>query len=115
MYLDDLLIFSRTFEEHLEDLRLVIERLKQAGLKLNPSKCHFICLLVKYLGHLITPDGILPNPERVAAVKDFPTPCCTGIASYYRRFRRNFARIAQPFHAQLSLSGQSRARKPLTP
>ena len=102
--MDDLLIFSRTFEEHL---RLVIERLKQAGLKLNHSKCHFICPLVKYLGHLITPDGTLPNPERVAAVKDDPTPCCVkdvrqfvGFASYY------IGRIAQPLHALTQKAAQ---------
>ena len=113
VYLDDLLVFSRTFEEHLEHIRLVIECLKRAGLKLNPSKCHFICMLVKYLGHLITPNGILPDPDRIAAVKDYPIPCCVkdvrqfaGMASYYRRFIRNFAKVAQPLHALTQKSAQ---------
>lgn len=74
VYLDDVLVFSRTFKEHMTHLQLVVERLLCAGLKLKPSKCHFICQRVEYLGHLITPDGIQPNPQRISAVKDFPTP-----------------------------------------
>ena len=58
VYLDDILIFSRTFEEHLKHIQLVIERLMSAGLKLKPAKCHFTSQSVEYLGHLITPDGI---------------------------------------------------------
>ena len=106
VYIDDVLVFSRTFEEHLKHLKLVIQRLRDAGLKLKPSKCHFICQSVKYLGHLITPEGIHPNPDRIAAVQDYPIPQCVkgvrqflGIASYYRRFVRSFAKIAQPLHA----------------
>ena len=106
VYIDDILIFSRTFEDHMSHLRSVIERLHSAGLKLKPSKCHFICQTVEYLGHLITPGGVRPNPERVSAVKEFPKPTSIhevrqflGLTSYYRRFVRNFARVAQPLHA----------------
>ena len=74
VYLDDILVLSETFEEHLEHLQQVIERLTVAGLKLKPSKCHFICQEVEYLGHLITPSGIHPNPNRVKAVREFPVP-----------------------------------------
>ena len=63
VYLDDILVFSETFEEHLEHLRQVIERLSGAGLKLKPSKCHSIYQRVEYLGHLITPSGIHPNRD----------------------------------------------------
>jgi len=56
--LDDMLMFSETFNEHLAHLALVLERFANAGLKLKPSKCHFICPSVEYLGHLITPEGI---------------------------------------------------------
>ena len=105
VYLDDVLVFSETFEEHLHHLALVINRLLKAGLKLRPSKCHFICKQVQYLGHLITPSGILPNPGRTDAVRIYPTPQSVkevrqflGLASYYRRFVEGFASIAQPLH-----------------
>jgi len=68
VYLDDVLVFSKTLEGHLEHLRTVIERLAAAGLKLKPSKCHFIRQEVEYLGHIITPNGLKPSPQRVAAV-----------------------------------------------
>ena len=76
-----------------------------AGLKLKPSKCHFVCQQVEYLGHLITPEGLLPNPKKVSAVTDFPTPTSVtqvrqfvGLASNYRQFIEGFARIAGPLH-----------------
>ena len=106
VYLDDVLIFSQTLQEHLIHLRQVIGRLREAGLKLKPSKCHFVRREVQYLGHVITPEGLKPNPDHVAAVRNFPVPQNTreirqfvGLASYYRRFIPKFARIAQPLHA----------------
>ena len=63
--IDDVLIFSETLEEHLQHIRLVLERLKKAGLKLKPAKCHFLRERVEYLGHLITPQGLKPNPKQV--------------------------------------------------
>ena len=106
VYLDDVIIFSKTLDDHLRHLSLVIQRLSDAGLKLKPAKCHFISQEVQYLGHLLTPDGIRPNPDRVAAVKDYPALRSVkevrqflGLASYYRRFVKDFARIAQPLHS----------------
>jgi len=58
VYIDDVLIFSRTMQEHLNHLRQVLERLRRAGLKLKPSKCHFIRQSVEYLGHVIMPQGL---------------------------------------------------------
>ena len=105
IYLDDILVFSETFEAHLLHLRQVLERFKVAGLKLKPSKCHFFSQTVEYLGHLVTPREILPNPNRVSAIKEFPAPKSVkevrqflGLGSYYRRFIRNFAEIAHPLH-----------------
>ena len=63
VYLDDILVFLQTFEAHLLHLRQVLERFKVARLKLKPSKCHFIPQTVEYLGHLVTPQGTLPNPN----------------------------------------------------
>ena len=64
-YLDDVLVFSETLEEHLGHLRSVMGRLGAAGLKLKPSKCRFIRQEVEYLGHVLTPNDLRPNPERV--------------------------------------------------
>ena len=84
----------------------VINQLRIAGLKLKSVKCHFICQQVEYLGHLITPNGISPNPARIQVVQDFPVPTSVkevrqfvGLASYYRRFIAEFTRIAEPLHS----------------
>ena len=74
VYLDDIIIFGRTFDEHLSRLRTVLERLNQAGLTLKPSKCQWARNEVKYLGHLIDGTGIRPDPAKCKAVKDFPIP-----------------------------------------
>ena len=106
VYLDDVLVFSEMFDDHLQHIALVIQRLSKAGLMLKPSKCHFICQEVQYLAHLLSPEGIRPNPERIAAVREYTTPRLVkevrqflGLASYYRRFVKGFAKIAQPLHA----------------
>ena len=72
VYLDDILVYSETFEDHLDHLQRVISRLQNAGLKLKPTKCYFIQQQVEYLGHVITPQGISPNPARLQAVQDYP-------------------------------------------
>jgi len=106
VYLDNVLIFSDTFEAHLVHLRQVLQRFQTAGLKLKPSKCHFICQRVEYLGHVITPQGISPNNNWIVAISDFPIPTSVkevrqfvGLASYYRRFIHGFAKVAQPLHS----------------
>ena len=86
-------------------LKTVLQRLEQVNLKLNPKKCCFGCQVVEYLGHILTPDGLKPNPERITAVRQFVTPRDVktvkhflGLASFYRKFVPNFARIAEPLH-----------------
>ena len=103
VYIDDILVFSPTLELHLAHLRTVIERIREAGLKLKPSKCRFICREVEYLGHLVTPEGLKPNFRLVEAVQQFPRPVDVsgvrrflGMSSYYRRFINNFTRVAEP-------------------
>ena len=72
IYLDDMIIFSSTFEEHLERLDAVFSRLKQHNLKLKPSKCEFLRSEVTYLGHVVSEEGIRTDPEKTKAVKNWP-------------------------------------------
>ena len=74
VYLDDVLVFSETMQDHLVHLRRVLDRIAQAGLKLRPAKCHLVRQEVDYLGHVITPEGLLPNTILVDAVRNFVTP-----------------------------------------
>ena len=98
VYLDDnILVFSRMFEEHLDHLQQVFDRLRKAGLTLKPKKCSFLQDQVIYLGHVISSKGIAPDPSKTKKVKDFPVPTDVtrlkhflGLASYYHRFIPGF-------------------------
>jgi len=73
-YLDDLIIFSRTFDHYIERLQKVFDRLVAAGLKLKPSKCAVFQKRVKFLGSIVSGEGMEPDPEKVQAVAQWPTP-----------------------------------------
>ena len=105
VYLDDVIIYCRTFEEHLFQLKGVFERFREAGLKLKPSKCSFFQTQVHFLGHVVSTEGISTDPSKTNAVASWPTPTCCkdvqkflGLANYYRRFVPGFAAIAKPLH-----------------
>ena len=106
IYLDDVLFCLRTFEDHLQHLRLVVEGFQDAELKLKPSKCHFGQKKVRYLGHVISKEGVYPDPEKISAIQEYPVPrtvkevrAFLGLANYYRKFVQDFAKIAGPLHS----------------
>ena len=74
IYLDGIIIFSKTPEEHLERLGQVFEKLSAAGLKLKPSKCEFFKSRIEYLGHIVSKDGIEANPKKIEAIINWPRP-----------------------------------------
>ncbi|GFV28488.1 retrovirus-related Pol polyprotein from transposon 297 [Trichonephila clavipes] len=105
IYLDDVIIGGRTFEEHLQNIRKVLSKLSDANLKLNPSKCKFFQKEVNYLGHIISAEGVRTDPEKVSAVKNWKRPenlrelrSFLGLCTYYRKFVKGFSNIARPLH-----------------
>ena len=109
VYLDDIVIFGRTEEELLQRMDIVFDRLRAAGLKLKPSKCHLFARSIDYLGHVISENGISVDPNKITAITEWPIPksitevrSFLGTASYYRRFVKNFVAIASPLHALTS-------------
>jgi len=74
LFLDDIIVFSSTFEEHIQRLEAVFQRLRDYGLKLKPSKCSFFQKEVKYLGHIVSETDIKTDPDKVAAVVNWPIP-----------------------------------------
>ena len=102
-YLDDILIFSKTFDEHVEHIEAVFSRLREAGLKLKMSKCEFLKKEVKYLGHVVSNNGVKVDEDKVKVIKNLAPPTSVkgvrsfiGMCSYYRRFVPHFAKIAKP-------------------
>ena len=105
-YLDDIIVFSSTWEEHLARLRQVFEGLRHANLKLGADKCTFAAKEVSYLGHRVTEEGLLPDSSLLAAIREIPPPKTAtevrsflGLAGYYQRYVKGFAAIAGPLHA----------------
>lgn len=105
VYMDDIVCYGTDLHSQLENLRLVFERLRQHKLLLQPEKCSFLKTSTNFLGHVITRDGVKPDPSKVEAVKRFPRPkdckelkSFLGLAGYYRRFVKDFAQIARPLN-----------------
>ena len=101
VYVDDIIVMAPTFEQHVERLTRVFDRLKEAGLKLKPEKCRLFQRRVIFLGHIVSGQGIEPDPQKVTAVTDWPAPkslselrSWLGLASYYRSFIKDLSIIA---------------------
>ena len=74
IYLDDIIVFFKTPEEHIQRLRGMFEKLSAAGLQLEPSKCEFFKSQINYLGHIVSKDGIETDPKKITAIKEWPVP-----------------------------------------
>lgn len=111
VYLDDIVIVSSTFEEHISLLFRVLERLKYAKLTINLSKSQFFRKELKYLGYVVDEMGLRTDPSKISSMVEFPTPTSRkevkrflGTASYYRRFINNFSSIAAPLNVLTTTS-----------
>ena len=107
-YIDDIVIWSTTIEEHLEHLSAVFARLRKAGLKVHPSKRQFAVDSIDFLGHHVSAAGLIPQTEKVAAVRNLAPPTdvsslrsALGLFSYYRKFVSGFNKIAAPLNELL--------------
>ena len=105
LYLDDIIIHGREFGEAIKRLRIVLQRLRDAGLKLSPKKCILLQQSVPFLGHVVSDHGVSTDPKKIEAVSMWPSPQTAkdvksflGLCSYYRRFVRGFANIARPLY-----------------
>jgi len=103
VYLDDIVIYGASLEDHNKRLEEVLQRLRENNLKLQPDKCEFLRKETIYLGHIISENGISPDPSKLTAIKEFPTPkkvkdiqSFIGLAGYYRKFIADFSKIAKP-------------------
>src|SRR5271154_3978276 len=108
VYLDDLLIFSDTLEEHKKHVQMVLERLQEEGLYLKPSKCQFHVQEVAFLRYVVGPDGVKMDPSKLSAISTWPAPKSVhdirvflGLANFYRRFIENFSKVASPITSLL--------------
>ena len=119
IYLDDIIVFSQTPEEHVHRLMAVFSKLRAASLKLKPSKCDLFRKEIKYLGHVVSNEGVSTDPDKIKAVTEWPQPTTVtevrsflGFVSYYRRFILNFSKVAKPLNKLLqNLEGTTSQKK----
>ena len=105
IYLDDIIIFSKDPDDYIKRLEGVFEKLAPAGLKLKPSKCEFFKAKLKYLGHIVSLEGIATDPAKIETIQKWPVPktvtdVCSfiGFTNYYCKFIKGYAKIAHPLH-----------------
>ena len=121
IWLDDILVYSRTFDEHVRQVAEILDRLQHAQLKVNLSKCEFGCDQVTYLGHLVNRDGVSPDPAKIRAITGMARPTTLGglstllgMFSYHRQFIKGFAELAQPLYDLIGRLGGHQRRSQST-
>ena len=113
VYIDDILIYSKTFEDHMKHLKIVFDTLEKARLKIKLKKCEFCESNREFLGHIVGRDGLKPDSKKIEKVKNLKIPkkvtdvrSVLELCSYYRKFVKNFAKIAKPLHELTSKSAE---------
>lgn len=103
IYIDDIIVYGRNFDEHIARVEEVLERIKIAGLKLKPNKSNMFQTSVVFIGHVVSKEGVKPNPANIAKVVDWPQPKTAkqirqfvALGSYYRRFIKDYASMVKP-------------------
>jgi len=106
VFVDDLNVHSEDWGEHLRHLDRVLCRFREVNLKLNPSKCYFATKTITFLGHMVSKEGIQPDPGKIEAVLHFPTPrnvtnvrSFLGLTGYYRKYVKGYSSLAGPLFA----------------
>ena len=109
IYLDDVVVYAPTVEEHLKRLEGVLQKLKAAGLKLKPSKCELFKKSISYLGHVVSEEGVRTDPKKIEAVQKWERPHNVytirrflGFVNYYRKFIKDYSKIARPLYNLIS-------------
>ena len=103
VYIDDIIIFGKTLEEHLKNLTTILQTLRKANFKIQPDKSEFLRTEVEFLGFIISEEGLKPNMKKVECIRKYPQPknlkdlrAFLGLSGYYRRFVKDYAKIAKP-------------------
>ena len=116
IYLDDVIVFSHTEEEHLHRMRVIFDRLREHGLKLKPSKCEVFKTEINYLAHHVSKKGVQPSKKNLESIAECPPPdtytkvkSFVGLVGHYRRFIRGLCRIAAPLYDLTS--GENKDKK----
>jgi hypothetical protein len=105
VYIDDIMIYSKTFEEHLKHIEKILKKLKEVNLMLKLKKCKWCEQNIEFLGHIVGKEGLKPDPRKIEKVKQIKEPTTVtevrsflGLVGYYRRFIEDFSKIARPLH-----------------
>ena len=114
VYMDNIVIFSKSLQEHLQHIKLIFDELREHGLKIQLDKSEFLRKEVPFLGHIITPEGIKPNREKIKAIIKYPLPktqtevrTYLGLTGFYRKFVKNCAKISKSLrHTQEKKQGR---------
>lgn len=121
IYMDDVIVFGRTLQEHLDNLEKVLHTLNASNLKVQLDKSEFLHKEIEFLGHIISSEGLKPNVKKIEAIKQFPEPntikklrSFLGLMSYYRRFIKDYAKIAKPLTNSLRGEKNAASNKKIT-